>query len=250
VARKKQKNMTLLGTAGELLIGIHPLIECLKAKKRKIISLYLAKPEPKGWSRVKPYLPKSLPNIQYVSRDVLTRLAGSSDHMGIVAYVTPYKYATKAFDVIQKPRLLLLDGVQDVRNLGAILRSAYCTGIDGVLLGKKHGSLLTPAVFKASAGLAEHLNIYVVPSIKNAVKELKAMGYTLYMTVADGGVDVTQITFKTPHCLVIGSEEVGIKHTVRNEGIQVTLPQRDTASYNASVAAGIFLFLTVYQKRL
>jgi len=230
----------------ELLYGVHPIIECLKAKKRKILSFYTTKPFPKAWKRIKPYLPSRLPNVQHVSREALTRLAGSPDHMGIVAAVSPFKYATNLKKASEKPRLLLLDGVQDVGNLGAILRSAYCTNIDGVVLCRKRGALLTPAVFKASAGLAEHLPIYLVDSLPQAVRELKELGYHMYMAVAQDGDDASDVAFKLPHCLVIGSEEKGIDEKIRGMGHRVTLPQRDTSSYNASVAAGIFLFLSAY----
>jgi len=233
---------------GDILYGAHPIIECLKAGKRKILALYMTKPEPKGWARVKPYLQKYTPPIQYVSRDVLARMAGCDDHMGILAFVTPFSYATKPITVQEKQRILLLDGVQDVHNLGAIVRSAYCTNFDAVLVTKQCARMVA-GVFKASAGLAEHLPIYLISSVAHTVKELKDMGYAVYMTVADGGVDATTVTYQAPLCVVIGSEERGIDMSVRSLGVKVTLPQRDTSSYNASVAAGIFLFLTSFSSR-
>lgn len=232
----------------ELLYGVHPIIECAKAGKRKILALYMTKPEPKGFERLKPYLPKHLPPMQHVSRDVLTRMAGSADHMGILAYVAPFAYATKPITPQDKQRILLLDGVSDVHNLGAIVRSAYCTKYDAVLVTKQCARIVA-GVFKASAGLAEHMPIYLVPSVSHAVTELKGLGYSVYMTVAEGGVDATTVTYQAPLCVVIGSEERGIDARVRSLGTKVTLPQRDTSSYNASVAAGIFLFLTTFSKK-
>jgi 23S rRNA (guanosine2251-2'-O)-methyltransferase len=231
-------------SSGDIIYGVHPLIECLKAGRRKIQALYTTKPYPKGWERIKPHLPKRIPNIQYVNREALTRLCGTPDHMGVVAYVQPFVYATKGLNPENKPRVLLLDGVQDVGNLGAILRSAYCTNVDAVILCKKGGCLITPGVLKGAAGLAEHLSIYVVPSLPHAVRELKKMGYSLYMTVADGGENAMEVAFEKPYCMVIGSEYAGISPQIREQGVKVTLPQRDTSSYNASVAAGIFLFIS------
>lgn len=227
----------------ELLYGAHPIIEALKAKRRKLVGIYTTKPLPKAWARVKKYLPKYVPNIQYVSRTVLDRMTGSSDHMGIAAWMSPFQFRRKMFDPKKEPFILLLDSVQDVRNLGAILRSAYCTGVDGVVLCKKHAAPLTPAALKASAGLAEHLHIYVAPSLKSAVLDMKRAGYNMYMTVVDGGQDATKVSYTSPLCLVIGSEATGITKEVREYGNLITLPQQDpSASYNASVAAGIFLF--------
>jgi len=228
----------------ELIYGAHPIIEICRAKRRKIISIYTTKPLPKSWKRVERYLPPKISNIQYVSRSVLDRMTGTTEHMGIAAWVTPFQYRKKSFDPKIQKNILLLDSIQDVRNLGAILRSAYCTGIDGVVLCKKRSALLTAAAFKASAGLAEHLEIYVAPSLKHAVLELKKTGYNLYMTVLKNGKNALKVKYEEPRCLVIGNEATGISREVLEYGELITLPQRDPdASYNASVAAGIFLFL-------
>lgn len=238
--KDKQKQQLQL----DLIYGAHSIIEVLKAKRRKLYSLYTTKPLPKAYTRIEKYLPKSIPNIQYVSRSVLDRMAGNSDHMGIIALVSPFKYSTKIFDPKTKPFILLLDGVTDVRNLGAILRSAYCTGVQGVVLCKKGGAPITPSAHKASAGLVDYLDIYVAPSIEHATNELSKAGYNLYMAVLDNGKDATKINYNKPICLVIGSEETGISKNVQNKGTLITLPQRSAdISYNASVAAGILMFL-------
>jgi 23S rRNA (guanosine2251-2'-O)-methyltransferase len=232
----------------ELIFGIHPVLELLKAKKRKLSVLYTTKPIPKNLQVIENLLPKSV-QIQYVDRDVLTKLAGTSDHQGVVAYTTPFPIRKKFFEPERQKRLLMLDGIQDVRNLGAILRSAYCTGIDGVIITKKHGAPLNAAALKASAGLAEHLEIYSAPSAAYGVQELKKAGYNLYLAVVEKGVDATTVEYKQPLCLIIGSEALGISPEVRKEGQLITLPQRDPeASYNASVAAGILLFLVASKK--
>lgn len=228
---------------GELLYGAHPIIEMLKAKKRKLISLYTTKPLPKAWDRIAPYLPKHVPNIQYVSRDILDRMSGTTDHNGVLAWVSPFKYATTVFDPVKKPFILLLDSLQDVRNLGAILRSAYCIGIDGIVMCKTKAAPLTPAAFKASAGLAEHIDIYQTPSLKHAALELKRAGYNFYMAVLDGK-DASTVEYTKPVCLVIGNEATGITNDLVKMGQPVTLKQRTPdISYNASVAAGILMFL-------
>jgi 23S rRNA (guanosine2251-2'-O)-methyltransferase len=231
------------GSGNEILYGAHPIIEMLKAKKRKLISIYTTKPLPKAWERIQRYLPKSVPNIQYVTKDVLDRMAGCSDHMGVVAWVGAFKFTAQMFDPAKKPFVLLLDSIQDVRNAGAILRSAYCTGVDGVVMCKTKAAPMTPAVFKASAGLAEHLDIHIASSLKQAVQDMKKAGYNFYMAVLDGK-DTTTVDFKKPACLVIGNEATGIAKDIKAMGELITLPQRTPdISYNASVAAGILLFL-------
>ena len=237
--KKKEKNIRK-----EVVYGVHPIIELLKAKKRKLISIYTTKPLPKSWDKIKPYLPQRIQNIQYVSRDKLAGIAGSPEHMGVVALTSPFQYQTKMFDAAKKPFILLLDSIQDVGNLGAILRSAYCTGVDGVVLCRKGGSILTSAVFKASAGYAEHLDIYIAPTINVAVEEIKKAGYNLYLSVVDSKNDATKIEYKKPTCLVIGNEATGITKSIKKDGTLITLPQKTSdISYNASVASGILLFL-------
>jgi 23S rRNA (guanosine2251-2'-O)-methyltransferase len=139
--------------------------------------------------------------------------------------------------------LVMLDGIQDPRNLGAILRSAYCTGVDGVIITRKGGSPLTATALKSSVGLAERMEIYEASSAIQAVQELKKAGYNLYMA-AFHGENAAVYSFTMPLCLVIGSEGEGISREIIGQGVQVTIPQRVPGiSYNASVAAGILLFL-------
>ncbi len=238
--KKVKKNLSV----NELIYGAHPIIEVIRAKKRRIISIYTTKPTPKSWDRIKQYLPRSISNIQYVSRSILDRMTGSTDHMGIAAWVAPRKYRKKIFDPKKQKFILLLDSIQDVRNLGGILRSSYCTGVDGVVICAKRSARITAACLKSSAGLAEHLDIYVAPSLKHAVMELRRVGYNLYMTVLDNGKNAMYVNYESPICLVIGNEATGISKEILEYGELITLPQNDPeASYNASVAAGIFLFL-------
>jgi 23S rRNA (guanosine2251-2'-O)-methyltransferase len=231
------------GTQGELIYGMHPLIEVLRAKRRKLIAIYTTRPTPKNWDQIEKLMPKYPVNIQYVSRDVLTRMVDTTDHQGIVAWVQPFPFRKKPFEPAKHSMLIMLDGIQDPRNLGAILRSAYCTGADGVVLCDKNSAPFQATAHKASAGLAEHLEIYKAPSAVAAAQELKQAGYTLYLA-AFTGKNATTIAYQTPLCLVIGSEGMGISKPVLTLGTQVTLPQKEASiSYNASVAAGLLLFI-------
>lgn len=229
--------------SGEMLYGAHPIIEMLKAGRRKLISIYTTKPFPKAWARVQSHLPKNVPNIQYVTKDVLDRMTQGGEHMGILAWVSPFRFSSKMFSPAKYPFILLLDSVQDVRNFGAILRSAYCTGVTGIVICKSNAAPLTPAAIKAAAGLSEHLDIYVAASMKQAVQEARTAGYNLYMAVLNGQ-NAMEVVYEKPACLVIGNEASGIQPGIRKEGTLITLPQRTPdISYNASVAAGILLFV-------
>ena len=227
----------------ELIFGLHPIIELLKAKQRKLYIIYTTKPTPKGFRDIEELLPRGI-QIQYVDRDALSKMAGTGDHQGVVAYASPLVIRKKFFDPEKQPNLLMLDGIQDVRNLGAILRSAYCTGIDGVILTQRNSAPLNAVALKSSAGLAEHLQIYYAPSASAAIVELKNVGYNLYLAVLEQGENALHVAYKQPRCLIIGSEGTGISREILKEGARITLPQRShDISYNASVAAGILLFV-------
>ncbi len=226
----------------ELIFGIHPIIELLKAKKRPLIALYTTKPVPKSWDQIEKLLPKQA-TINYVTRDALARMAGTTDHQGVVGFAGLLPIRKKFFEPSRQKFLIMIDGVQDTRNLGAILRSAYCTGVDGVIITQKNSAPLNASALKASAGLAEHLEIYESPSASAAVIELKKAGYSIYLA-ALGGENALQISYQEPLCIVIGNEATGISREILNSGQKVMLPQRTPdISYNASVAAGILLFL-------
>jgi len=188
-------------------------------------------------------LPKYPIPIQYVSRDVLFKMSGTTDHQGVVAWVQKFPFRKKFFNPTKQKFLVMLDGIQDPRTLGAILRSSYCTGVSGVILTKKGSAPLNAVAIKASAGLAEHLEIFVAPSAEAAALLLKDAKYTMYMAVFDGQ-DAHTCSFDEPLCLVIGSEGYGVSKNILKWGTPITLPQRTSdISYNASVAAGILLFL-------
>jgi 23S rRNA (guanosine2251-2'-O)-methyltransferase len=233
---------------GELIFGIHPIVELLKAKRRKLISIYTTKPVPQSFADIEKEWPKYPVPIQYVTREILDKMVGTTDHQSVVAWTQPFPYRKVFFELKKQKTLVMLDGIQDPRNLGAILRSAYCTGVDGVILIKKGGAQLTGVAIKSSAGLSEHLEIYCAQSASSAVLELKNAGYTIYLATFDGE-NAAMCTYQGPLCLVVGGEGYGITKAILNSGKHVTLPQRrNDISYNASVAEGILLFLISVRK--
>lgn len=230
----------------ELVYGIHPILELLRAKKRKLFTIYTTNPAPKAWDEIKPLLHKDV-QFQVTTKEVLNRIAGTTDHQGVVAWAGPFQIRKKFFEPARSPLLLMLDSIHDPRNMGAILRSAYCTGVDGVIICEKNAAPMNAVVLKSAAGLAEHLEIYQAPSAQAAAIELKKAGYSMYLATINGE-NATELAYTMPSCIVIGNEAVGVTKALLKEGIQVTLPQIKTdISYNASVAAGILLFTVAHQ---
>jgi len=244
IMAKQQKVM------GELVYGIHPIIELLKAKNRKLITIYTTRPEPKAWKQIEKILPKYPVRVQIVTREALCNIAKTTDHQGVVAFAQPFPFRKKMFDPAKQKAVVMLDGIQDVHNLGAILRTVYCAGFNGVIIPKKESAPITAATLKASAGLAEHVPVYIAASPQAAVHELKKAGYEIYLTVF-GGKDATNVEYKLPLCVVIGNEAVGVSKEILKSGVPITLPQKTSdISYNASVAAGITLFWIANQQKI
>ncbi|MBN2266942.1 MAG: RNA methyltransferase [Candidatus Babeliaceae bacterium] len=232
-----------------VVYGIHPILELLSAKKRSLLHVYTTKPAPRACAQIVRNLPAHVP-ISYVSKEMLNRLAGTVEHQGVVALAQPLPIRGKSFDPARQRFVVLIDGVQDTRNLGGIIRSASCTGVDGIVVPRTGCAPLNASVGKASVGLVDQVEIWQPPTAYKAALELKGAGYNLFMA-ALGGSDATTVSYKLPLCVVIGSEERGISFEVKRLGTTVMLPQRDPAiSYNASVAAGILLFLVSHQNTI
>ncbi len=236
----------------ELIYGIHPIIELLKAKRRKLLTVYTTKPEPKAWADIAKRL-QSYTKVQYVTREALANVAQTTDHQGVVGFAAPFTFRKKQFDPAREKFLLLLDGIQDPRNLGAILRTAYCTNVDGVMITQRNSAPLNAVALKSSAGLAEHLEIVMVPSAISGGQALIQQGYKLYLTALhQKSQNALSVTYQEPLCIAIGSEGAGISRELISLGTPIILPQKASdISYNASVAAGIILFHVATQcKRL
>lgn len=226
----------------DIVYGIHPVIELLKAKKRKVLMCYTLKTPIKAWKSLQPMLAPCKVTVHHVDREKLNQVAGSSEHQGIVLAVAPFVFKKTFFEPKKHLFLVLLDGVQDVRNAGAIIRSSYCTGVNGIILCKKEGAPMTGATVKASAGLAERMDIYQAPSVSAAIQELTKAGYNIYVTALGGKKSALELQYKKPLCVIIGNEEKGVSKESLQAGTIITLPQSvPDVSYNASVAAGIIL---------
>ncbi len=226
----------------DLIYGVHPVLEVLKQKNRKVMEIYTLKPEPKVWGQIKALLPKYPVRIHAFTRQALSEKLGTTDHQGIAALVQPFVYRKQFFSAAKEPLLLMLDGIEDVRNMGAIIRTAYCAGVDGIIIAKKNGAPLNAAALKASAGLAERIPVYQASSVASVLPLLKMAGYTLYVAALTNKPNAYTLTYTTPLCLVVGSEGDGVSPEILKAGIPVMLPQSASdVSYNVSVATGMLL---------
>lgn len=235
---------------GEYIYGIHPVFEVLRQKQRKIYDIFIIDSDHATLKQIQALLPKYPVTIHKMKKETLSVKLGTFDHQGLGALVQPFVFRKKFFNPKEQPFLVLLDGIQDVRNMGAIIRSAYCTGVNGVIITKKKSAPITATTLKASAGLAERIDMYQVTSIEQALVELKQAGYTLYVTALSPKANAFTLEYVKPLCLVIGSEGSGVSAATLKAGTIVTLPQKDSdVSYNASVAAGIVMSLIAFVQK-
>ncbi len=189
--------------------------------------------------------------VQFVDPRHLDAISETSAHQGVIAFahITPPVAFEDLLDracATGRAFLLLLDSVQDPRNLGAILRTAEAAGVHGAVLPKRRSAGLTPAVAKASAGAVEHLPVAVVPNLARAVEACKARGITVVAAHMQGE-PYDRADLRPPIALVIGGEGTGVSQLVRERCDRVvSIPMYGkVSSLNASVAAGILLYEVV-----
>lgn len=181
--------------------------------------------------------------VQFVDKKVLDKESPDGRHQGVIAFSTDYKYAS-IDDILgataENGLIILCDGVEDVHNLGSIIRVAECVGANGVIIPSTNSASVTEAVIRISAGAAEHMRVAKVTSINRAIDELKKAGYWLYALEADGkSIYETDLTGNV--ALVIGGEDSGVKRLTREKcDYCISLPLKGKVnSLNASVALGV-----------
>jgi 23S rRNA (guanosine2251-2'-O)-methyltransferase len=185
-------------------------------------------------------------NVVTAEDDMLARMAGSeARHQGVVAAVREYAYTPLERILEEKPDpLLVVDGVTDPRNLGAILRSAECAGVRAVVIARDRTSGVTPAAVKSSAGAWAHLRMARCGNVAQTLEALKAEGYWIAALAPDGGTSIYDLDASRRLAIVLGSEDRGIRELVRKTAdFVVRIPMHGrVSSLNVSVAAGVALF--------
>lgn len=152
----------------------------------------------------------------------------------------------------QYPLLLILDSIQDTHNVGAILRSADCSGVDGILITKHNSAPINETVVKTSAGASEHVKIAMVNNLAQTIDELKQKGFWIVGSYLEGAKNYTKVDYKIPIALIVGNEEKGIRKLTADKCDHlVRIPMRGKIqSLNVSVATGILLFEILRQRSL
>ncbi len=227
-----------------VLIGIHPVAEALRARS-PLERILIAKGA--GGARIQEIVSLARANatpLRFEPRDALDRLAGGGTHQGVVALGAAKKY-TDLDEVAAGAKLVIvLDGVEDPHNLGAIVRTAHAAGADAVVIPERRAAGLTETVAKAAAGALEYLPITRVTNINRTLEKLKDQGYWIYGMDERGEVNYSDVDWAAPTAIVLGAEGHGLHEMVRKHcDVLVRIPMSGKiASLNVSVTAGIALF--------
>ncbi len=238
----------------KVISGFHPVEEAL-LKGVPLHAIYVDKNrKDKRFSRLRRLARERGVKVLDVPEAKLNELSSAS-HQGIVALVSEISFLSLdellgKIPKAEKPLIVVLDGVTDVGNVGAILRVVELSGAHGVILGERNSPYFGEAMVKASAGALWHVPVARVANIRNALKYLKSKGIWIASAVPRGGESVFSFDFNIPLAVVFGSEEKGIRKSILEESdFKITIPQRGKLdSLNVSVAAGIVLFVAAYRR--
>jgi 23S rRNA (guanosine2251-2'-O)-methyltransferase len=227
-----------------ILAGIHPIYEALKAG-RPLDRVLVAKGA--GGPRMQDVIDfcrRKGVSVRFEPRDALDRVAPGSAHQGIVAFGAAHGYVELEAVMKSARMLVVLDGIEDPHNLGAIIRSANAAGADGVVIPDRRAAGLTETVAKASAGAVEYTPVARIGNVGQALEKLKDRGFWIYGLDERGGDSYDQVEFSDRAVLVLGAEGKGLhEHVKRHCDVLVRIPMAgEIASLNVSVAAGVVLF--------
>jgi 23S rRNA (guanosine2251-2'-O)-methyltransferase len=235
-----------------VIYGINPVLEALRAGRVDAIRF-----AHRGDARLSDLLDaarKAGVAVKRVDADELERAAHGGVHQGIVALLLNPR-ATKLEDLVASapgaPLIVVLDGIEDPHNLGAILRTVDAVGGDGVVRQLRHAAPLGGATAKASAGAVAHVRVADVVNIARSLEELKEAGVWTVGLAGDAPKTYDDIDFTLPTAIVVGAEGGGLRRLVRERcDWLVSVPMRGhVQSLNVSVAAGVVLFEAVRQRR-
>jgi 23S rRNA (guanosine2251-2'-O)-methyltransferase len=226
------------------IIGIHPVREALRAQ-RPLEKVLIAKGAagPRIQEIVELCRTQSIP-VRFEPRETLDRAAKAASHQGVVAFGIAHQYVELAGIIEGATLLVILDGVEDPHNLGAIIRTAHAAGADAVVVPERRAAPLTETVDKAAAGALEYLPVARVTNITQSVERLKEKGFWIYGLDERGTELYNEVAYSSPTVIVLGGEGKGLHQNLRKHcDVLVRIPMAgEVSSLNVSVAAGVVLF--------
>jgi 23S rRNA (guanosine2251-2'-O)-methyltransferase len=237
------------------IIGRKPALEAIKSGEA-VTKIYLLHGQ-KGEiiDEIKRAAAKKDIPISEIPADRFAKYTNQQNSQGVVAFLSEQKnyQIDEIIDAAKKsryPLILALDTIQDTHNLGAILRTAECCGVDGIILTRHNSAPINETVYKTSAGAVNHLKICTVNNLSQALDQLKREEFWIIGSSLQDSKEYAKVDYKMPVVLVLGNEEKGIRRlTAEKCDILVRIPMKgEIQSLNVSVAAGILMFETLRQR--
>jgi 23S rRNA (guanosine2251-2'-O)-methyltransferase len=234
-----------------IIWGVNPVLEALRAGR--VATIRVSQRDDRRGREILALARRLGVAIQRVDRSALDRDSGDGPHQGVVAELreTPgYAVIDLVRSAVGPPLIVVLDGIEDPHNVGAILRAVDAAGADGVVRQKRHAAPLGGVAAKASAGAIAYARIADVVNIARALEELKEAGVWTVGLAGDARTPYTGVDLTLPTALVLGAEGAGLRKLVRERcDVVASIPMRGhVGSLNVSVAAGIVLFEAVRQR--
>jgi len=241
----------------EKIIGRKPVLEALKSGKQIDQVFILYGQHSKILAEIKQLAKKKNVKVSQLSPQKFNKLFPGKNTQGVIATASGINFSTygEIIDLIKNksdPLVLIIDSVQDTHNLGAILRTAECAGVDGVFISSRNTAPINETVNKTSAGAVSHLKISRQSNIVEVIKKLKSENFWIVGSKLGNSKNYTQIDYSGPIALVVGNEEKGIRRLVaENCDFLVEIPMKGKIqSLNVSVAAGILLFEILHTREI
>jgi 23S rRNA (guanosine2251-2'-O)-methyltransferase len=241
----------------EILYGIHPVAEALASGKRIIHEIFISRDNQaqRGGECIEKTHARDIP-VQKLPFQQIQSLTGKESHQGVAARVSPYpvlslgQLITETASRSAHPFFLLIDHVVDPHNLGALLRTALCVNVDGVVIPKDRSANPSPVVSKTSAGALEHIPLAQVANLVYAISDLKKLGIWIIGLDRNGRQSLFESDLTGGIGMVVGGEESGIRPLVKkNCDFLAFIPQSGrVGSLNASVAGGVAMYEAFRQR--
>jgi 23S rRNA (guanosine2251-2'-O)-methyltransferase len=241
----------MMGHSVQVIYGINPVLEALKGQERAFRKLVIAKGRGgESILKIVDLAKRSGIPFEYKENNYLDGQAGRNAHQGVIGFCEAFSY-TGLGDIIanrhkelRRDLILVLDGISDPRNLGSLIRTAHCFGVNGVIIPKDRSASVTATVMKASAGTAEYVPVAMEVNLSSTIEYLKSEGFWIYGADAARGKKLHTLDYGGRIAVVMGSEGKGIRPLIRGKcDFLLSVPMRGKIdSLNVSVAAGIILY--------
>ena len=244
-------------TSSDFIFGIRAVLEAIKSAK-EIDKILIVKKSESDISRelLQQIKERKIP-FQYVPREKIEKVT-RKNHQGVIAFISEISYypvdelITRSYEMGRDPLLLILDGISDVRNFGAIARSAECLGFNGLIVPERGAARINADAVKTSAGALMKIPVSRVKSLPNTIKFLKDSGIRIYAATEKAASEAANVNLTGPLALLMGSEDTGISENLlflADKQLKIPIPG-ETESLNVSVAAGILMYEVLRQRKI